>query len=393
MSLRSTHRIAYLCSDPELELGGSGQAARSFCGLARGLRAAGTEVAPFVGSRRGTPERVLTGVRVVPPGRFQDSERVTALLDNAQAFVAAMMAAGPFDAVIEQLSFCGTAGRDFARAAAIPFVLRVTDRIWEGNDAPGSLRVANALCIDVLRDADLVSVTHDGLARALGRLGVTSSRVIVQPGGVDLDRFDGATAAPPPPAVDDGPSVLLPLERSQPTAIALAADSVEALRTRRSLSLRIATSEPESAALARARARKRPDLIHAEPLATGAALARLFRAADAVISHCAPMPGSRSDDLALFGGIAAKKPLIVGRSDETSSWTAGIPGIHFFRPCHAEDLAMALEQALDREASPWPATAERVRLSAGWTARAQSLLDALEARMSSRRGRASRTSN
>ncbi|MGA0870139.1 MAG: hypothetical protein ACO3UM_14520, partial [Planctomycetota bacterium] len=64
MTLRSTHRIAYICTDPELELGGNGQAARNFCGLAQGLRGEGADVAPFVTCRSGAVERTLPGVRV-----------------------------------------------------------------------------------------------------------------------------------------------------------------------------------------------------------------------------------------------------------------------------------------------------------------------------------------
>lgn len=391
MTLRSAPRIAYLCSDPGLQLGGNGQAARNFCGLARGLRAVGAEVAPFVTCGAGAPERHLPGVRVVPPGRHAESDRVTALLDNAQALVAAMGAAGPFDAVVEQLSFCGTAGRDFARSAALPFVLRVHERLWEGSDplrGPNADRVAAALCADVLRDADVVSVSHDGLVRVLARLGVARAKLLVQPGAVDLTVFDSATAAPTPSRVDDGPSLLLPLERDQPTAVEVCVEAVEKLRERRRVSLRIATSGPESERLARAHARRRPELVHCESLPVDRALASLFLAADAVVSHCAPVPGTRSDDLALFGAIAARTRLVVGKSDETTSWTAGIPGVRFFRPCEAEDLALALEQSLDRDELAWPATAEHVRGQSSFSTRATGLLSALEQRAQGTRQRA-----
>jgi hypothetical protein len=383
MTLRNAHRIAYLCSDPELELGGNGQAARTFCGLARGLRASGVEVAPFITCGSGAPERSLPGVRVVPPGRHEKADRVTALLDNAQALVAAMAAAGPFDAVVEQLSFCGTAGRDFARAAALPLVVRVHERLWEGGDPradTGSSRVAGALSVDVLRDADLVSAPHEGLARVLVRLGVQRTKIVVQPGAVDLDIFESAIAAPAPVRVDGGPSVLLPLERDQPTAVALCVEAVEKLRERRRVSLRIATSGPEASRLAREHARRRPELIHCEPMPVGRTLASLFLGADAVISHSAPVPGVRGDDLALFGAIAARTSLVVGKSDETTSWTSGIPGVRFFRPCEAEDLALALEQSLDRDGPAWPATAEHVRRRSSFRERAAELLAAMEQR-------------
>jgi hypothetical protein len=381
MSLRSTRRIAYICTDPELQLGGNGQAARTFCGLARGLRAEGAEVSPFITCGQGAPERTLPGVRVVPPAAHDESDRLTALLDNSQALVAALFAAGPFDAVVELMASCGTAGREFARAAALPLVLRVTERIWEGAEtlrSAGAPRIAAALCIDALRAADLVSVPHDGLARAISRLGVSRSRILVQPTGVDLLSFASATASPPLPHVDDGPSILLAMEREQPTAVELCVEAIETLRERRRVSLRIATSAEETSALARGAARRRPDLIHAEPLPTGPSLAGLFLAADAVISHFAPLPGARSDDLAMCGAIAARRPLAVGKSDETVGWTAGVPGVRFFRPCHADDLALAIEQLIDRADTSWPATAEHVRTQVGWNARARSLLDALE---------------
>ncbi len=228
-----------------LQLGGNGQAARTFCGLARGLRAEGAEVSPFITCGQGAPERTLPGVRVVPPAAHDESDRLTALLDNSQALVAALFAAGPFDAVVELMASCGTAGREFARAAALPLVLRVTERIWEGAEtlrSAGAPRIAAALCIDALRAADMVAVPHDGLARAISRLGVSRSRILVQPTGVDLLSFASATASPPLPHVDDGPSILLAMEREQPTAVELCVEAIETLRERRRVSLRIATS-------------------------------------------------------------------------------------------------------------------------------------------------------
>ncbi|MGA1606990.1 MAG: glycosyltransferase [Planctomycetota bacterium] len=380
MTLRSTHRIAYICTDPELELGGNGQAARNFCGLARGLRGEGADVAPFVTCRSGAVERTLPGVRVVPPAHHDESDRIATLLDNSRALVSALSVAGPFDMVVEQLSQCGTAGREFARAAAIPLVLRVTERLWEGAEtlrSVGSQRVATALCIDVLRAADLISVPHDGLARAITRLGVARSRILIQPAGVDLKSFESATAAPIPHRLADGPSVLTVLERDQPTAVSLLAEAVEALASRRPVTLQIATSGVEASALARGLAKRRPELFHTEQLPVGVALGGLFLSADAVVSHAAPLPGCRSDDLALFGAIATRRPLVVGKSDETVSWTVGIPGVRFFRPCQADDLALALELSLDRDDRSWPATAEHVRSRLDWSARARDLLSAL----------------
>jgi starch synthase len=380
--LRPAHRrLAYICSDPGIPADGSKGASVHFREMARALRGHGVRVDPFVARGGPSPESALPNVRVFPPAKGPDKAQL--LLDNAEAMAAAIDDAGPYDAVYERLSLFGTAGRDVARLASIPFVVEVNAPLWEeaarfrGLDNPNQ---ALAVCRDVLLSADIVLSVSTELARVLAGIGVPASRIRVMTNGVHLGAFDRATPIAPPHVLQDAPMLLFSGSLKEWHGLEFLFDALEAYRERRTVTLRVVGDGPLGERV-RSEARRRPDLVFADGAVPHEQIPGLLLGADILV---APYTGSSPayfSPLKLVEAIAARRPILASRVPPVLEAVAGVPNVALFQPDDIEDFGTALDSLLDRATTSWSLADERLREGCCWTAKARevlSLLDGLE---------------
>lgn len=227
-------RIAYLCSDAGVPIGGQKGASVHVAEMTRAMAGLGHEVRIF--ARRAASERIARrrdvqdaatapyaasprlpdGVNLfVPPPDAMDVALEGWLRDDPAAgaaetwTVATMAGASSFrqrtrdavrafapDLIYERYALFGTTGAALADELSLPFVLEVNAPLSEEQAAHRGLAFPNAarsMERHILGKADRVVAVSSALAAWLEAQGVTPSRIMVVPNGVDPERFDTRT--------------------------------------------------------------------------------------------------------------------------------------------------------------------------------------------------------
>jgi len=373
-----SRRLAYICSDPGIPADGSKGASVHFREMARALRGHGVRVDPFVARGGPSPSSAFPGVRVFPPAKGPD--KAQALLDNAEAMAAAIDGAGSYDAVYERLSLFGTAGREVARLASIPFIVEVNAPLWEeaarfrGLDNPDH---ALSVCREVLLSADIVLAVSTELARVLIGIGVPASRVRVMTNGVHLEAFDEATPIAPPRVLKDAPMLLFSGSLKEWHGLEFLFDALEAYRERRTVTLRVVGDGPLGERV-RSEARRRPDLVFADGAVPHEQVPGLLLGADILVAPYTGASPKYFSPLKLVEAIAARRPILASRVPPVLEAVAGVPNVALFRPDDVDDFGRALDTLLDRKPTGWSDRHENLRSGCCWTAKAREVLRLLD---------------
>lgn len=192
-------RVAYVCGDPGIPVFGTKGASVHVQEVIRALLQAGHEVELFCrrtgGDASGDLATPRLRVHVLPVPRAESARaRERALMqlepETARALEAAH-AAAPFDLVYERYALFATAGTGFAREAGVPSVLEVNAPLPREQAEHRELvhaDAADAVARRVISDASVVvCVSHPVASWALEQ--APNARVVVEPNGVNADRF------------------------------------------------------------------------------------------------------------------------------------------------------------------------------------------------------------
>ncbi|MDQ3555148.1 MAG: glycosyltransferase family 4 protein, partial [Chloroflexota bacterium] len=207
-------RIAYLCSDAGVPIGGQKGASVHVGEMTRALAGLGHEVRIF--ARRAASPRLPDGVSLfVPPPDAMDIALERWLRDDPAAgaaetwTVATIAGASSFrqrtrdavrafapDLIYERYALFGATGAALAEELSLPFVLEVNAPLSEEQATHRGLAFPNAarsMERHILGKADRVVAVSSALASWLEGQGVAPSRIMVVPNGVDPERFDTST--------------------------------------------------------------------------------------------------------------------------------------------------------------------------------------------------------
>ncbi|MDI6943340.1 glycosyltransferase family 4 protein [Microbacterium barkeri] len=202
-------RIAYVCGDPGIPAFGAKGASVHVQEVLRVLLAAGHEVDLHCRRTGGEPRGALARahddgrlrVHLAPvAGESDVRQRERMLMAAEEGTRRALLAAHadrPFDLVYERYALFAIAGTSFAREAAIPSILEVNAPLPIEQARHRSLvhaDTADAVARAVISDASLVTCVSEPVA-AWARTQAPAARIVVEPNGVDADRF--ATASRP----------------------------------------------------------------------------------------------------------------------------------------------------------------------------------------------------
>lgn len=188
-------RVAYVCADPGVPVFGSKGASIHVTEVLRVLVALGARVDLFCRRVGGDPPPGLSKVRVrrLPAVTARDTAgRERELLGQAREIEEAVRAGGPYDLVYERYSLWNSATMAWARSAGVPAVLEVNaplvdeqaqHRTLAHRDEALSVLRAAALC------ASAVVCVSEPVADWVRSVAGPAAPVLVQPNGVDVDRF------------------------------------------------------------------------------------------------------------------------------------------------------------------------------------------------------------
>ncbi|SEF17498.1 glycosyltransferase family 4 protein [Jiangella alba] len=197
-------RVAYVCADPGVPVFGSKGASVHVTEVLRVLVGLGARVDLFCRRTGGVVPPGLSGVRVhrLPaPVAHDAAARELELLGQAREIEAAVQAAGPFDLVYERYSLWNAATMGWARSAGVPAVLEVNAPLVD-EQAEHRTLVHRDEALSVLRAAAMcatvVSCVTEPVAGWVQSV-AGPAPVLVQPNGVDVDRFRPAPGRRPHP--------------------------------------------------------------------------------------------------------------------------------------------------------------------------------------------------
>lgn len=211
-------RIAYLCADRGVPVGGTKGGSIHVRGVVRALERRGHDLTilaaqtEYGAARLGVPivdigfDRTLKQLRQIVAEESGQvlSREVYALLLNSRPLSALgeLDARWPIDAIYERYSLWSWAGLHRSRESGIPWIVEVNAPLVDEQRTFRDLHfdsVAHGLERLVFREADALVVPSEELRHHIeGRLGAPRKRVLVLPNGVDLELF--ATAAPLSPS-------------------------------------------------------------------------------------------------------------------------------------------------------------------------------------------------
>ncbi|WP_231916267.1 glycosyltransferase [Microbacterium karelineae] len=197
-------RIAYVCGDPGIPVFGAKGASVHVQEVVRVLLRAGHDVDLFCRRTGGEPRDLEAGAG----GRLRVHHLPAPKGGGARARELALMAREhethralsceharePFGLVYERYSLFAVAGTSFARETGIPAVLEVNAPLPVEQARHRELvhaRAADAVARRVIGDASAVVCVSEGVAD-WARSQAPGARVVVEPNGVDVARFDGA---------------------------------------------------------------------------------------------------------------------------------------------------------------------------------------------------------
>jgi glycosyltransferase involved in cell wall biosynthesis len=188
-------RVCFLRSDLWSGIPAGGSVAHT-AGVASGFERIGADL--FFVSTSALPliDPVRQPVHLVPPSRLYNVLREVPYFAHALRFdreAARVLAGRPADLVYQRFDASSHSGVLRSRRAGIPLVLEFNgSEVWVADhwDRPFRLRslFVKAEAVN-LRHADLVVVVSEVLRQALLERGVEDERILVQPNGVDPDRY------------------------------------------------------------------------------------------------------------------------------------------------------------------------------------------------------------
>jgi glycosyltransferase involved in cell wall biosynthesis len=194
-------RVTYLRAEPSLRWLGTqvGGAATHTAGVINGLNSAGVEVSVFAPER---PEGVRDArCHEVPPRHILQLVHWLTLVGHTRELVSAALDT-PADLVYQRYALGSYAGLELASRLGVPLVLEFngseiwTERNWGSGRVPLA-RTLGALERRNLLDASLIVVVSRPLKDQLVADGIESSRILVNPNGVDVAELADARAHPP----------------------------------------------------------------------------------------------------------------------------------------------------------------------------------------------------
>ncbi|HEU4403535.1 MAG TPA: glycosyltransferase, partial [Candidatus Polarisedimenticolia bacterium] len=168
-------------------------------GVASGLRASGAELFFVCTDRLPLIDAGLHAMHLVPPDRFYNLCREIHGLAHSlrvEREGAAILARHPADLVYQRFDVANQAGVALSRRLGLPFILEYNgSEVWMNDHWDRRLRWRSLFAgIEEinLRHADLIVVVSEVLRDGLRARGVEADRILVQPNGVDPERFHPA---------------------------------------------------------------------------------------------------------------------------------------------------------------------------------------------------------
>lgn len=188
-------RIAYVCSDPGVPVFGSKGCSVHVRAYLRAFLEAGHEVVLFARRLGGEPTADLKMLQVVDLGKVPAAgtpERELALLRANEDVSERLRSLAPFDVIYERHALWSHAAMAYAAASAIPGILEVNAPLVDEQAEHRSLHnrtlAEQAAEISFTAASRIVAVS-DRVAGYLRACGVADEKILVEPNGVDVDRF------------------------------------------------------------------------------------------------------------------------------------------------------------------------------------------------------------
>lgn len=311
----SQGRVAYVCADPGIPPDSSKGASVHFRTMAAALARIGVPLDVFMTRDGEVSGFAPNRARIVPTPRQRGIAGEVLQLGHSGTLLTALAAAGPHVAVYERLSLFASAGLAHARSLGVPFVVEVNAPLWLEAAAFRSLHLggtAQALCIDVLRNADAVLAVSKELAELLIQTGAPRDRVHVLGNGADLHAFQSAKPQPRPKQLQGKPVLLFAGSLKPWHGVEFLLEAFAALRQKMQCGLWVIGEGPTKDAVVRAQQRMPDDIVYQGPI-EHEEMPAFLASADAI---CAPYPKSAPSHfspLKIVEGLAARRPLIASK--------------------------------------------------------------------------------
>lgn len=192
-------RVAYVCADPGIPVFGTKGASVHVQEVLRVLLSHGASVDLFCRRTGGVPQGILANadVHMLPMPRHREPAVRETECIRADGWTAeALRAAGAYDLVYERYSLWSSAGMAYARHAGVPAVLEVNAPLIDEQARHRALvhrAEAEAVFESAVRDATVAVCVSDAVAAWARTFAGDTTPVVVQPNGVDVDRFAPVT--------------------------------------------------------------------------------------------------------------------------------------------------------------------------------------------------------
>lgn len=368
-------RLLYLCCDPGISPDGTKGASVHFRAMARAFAACGAALDPVLAREGDTSGFLPHRARVLPPQRGSGVAGELRQLAHGATVLGALEGLGPHDAVYERLSLFAGAGLAYARARDLPLAVEVNTPLWLEAERYRELHLretAKALCLDVLRGADLVLTVSKALADRLAACGVPSRRQRVLGNGADLAAFDAAQPAERPVVLRDRPLLVFIGSLKPWHGLGFLARAFPKLRGRPGAGLWIVGDGPDRDTAAALAAVYPGDVVFEGPVPHDR-IPGILKAADAVL---APYPLDAPDwfsPLKVVEALAARRPLIAGRVRcvVDTLGNADVPGL--YEPDDEADFLRAVRDVMASGEKARPPEALRAGLD--WRDKAAQVLE------------------
>ncbi len=188
-------RVCYLRTDLWSGVQAGGSVAHT-AGVAGGFRAAGADLFFISSSRPGLVEEAHHPIHLVPPSGLCNVSREIPCFAHSLRFerrAARILDRRPADLIYQRFDPANHAGVALSRRLRVPFVLEFNgSEVWIADhwDRPFRWRSLFAALEEVnLRHADLIVVVSEPLRESLLARGIEAARILVQPNGVDPERY------------------------------------------------------------------------------------------------------------------------------------------------------------------------------------------------------------
>ncbi|MBK8097480.1 MAG: glycosyltransferase [Planctomycetes bacterium] len=307
-----TTRVAYVCADAGIPPDGSKGASVHFRELAAAFARLGIDLDVFFAKAGDVQGLRPHRAHIVPTPRAAGLAGELAQLGHANALLQALTTAGPHAAVYERSSLFGLAGLAHARALGVPFVVEVNAPLWREAAQFRGLQLtgtAQAVCLDVLRQADRVLAVSTALAEELATAGVPRARLQVFGNGADLRRFGNAGIAERPASLRGKPLLVFVGSLKPWHGVGFLLRAFAELRRQQPCGLWIVGDGPERDAVLAAAAALPDDIVH-EGAVAHERIPGILRAANAVVAPYSATAPAYFSPLKVVEALAARRPLL-----------------------------------------------------------------------------------